>query len=134
MIPTSGAGLPGPAADAPPTKTLRLWKEGRVGGTVDGLDAMRQAVFLILQVERYENLIHSWNYGVELADLFGRPIPFVLPELERRIREALLQDSRITGVEGFGFAVQRGRVTASFTVQTALGDFPAEKEVEISRV
>ena len=72
-----------------------------IAGYVDDLEAMKQAIYLILNIERYEYLIYSWNYGIELNDLYGQPIPFVLPELKRRITEALLQDSRILGVDNF---------------------------------
>ena len=77
------------------TLGLRTGSE-RVLGRVDGLEAMKQAVYLILSVERYDYLIHSWNYGVELQDLYGMPTSYCIPEIERRIREALLQDDRWT--------------------------------------
>lgn len=32
---------------------------------------------------------------MELKDLFGKPIDYVMPEVERRITEALVQDDRI---------------------------------------
>ena len=78
-----------------------------IAGYVDDLEAMKQAIYLILNIERYEYLIYSWNYGIELNDLYGQPIPFVLPELKRRITEALIQDSRILGVDNFSFETIR---------------------------
>ena len=33
-------------------------------GKADGEDANRQAILKILNTERYENVIYSWNYGV----------------------------------------------------------------------
>lgn len=106
-------------------------EQGRFLGYVDRLEAMRQAVYLILNVERYRYIIYSWNYGVELADLFGQPIPFVLPELERRISEALLADSRILRVEEFQFEVKGQKVLCTFQVVTIYGNITAEKEVDI---
>ena len=53
--------------------------------------------------------MYSWDYGVELADLFGEPVSYVCPELERRITEALLQDGRIEGVDGFSFRLPAER-------------------------
>ena len=105
--------------------------ESIIAGFVDELEAMKQAIYLILNIERYEYLIYSWNYGIELEDLFGQPIPFVLPELKRRITEALLQDTRITGVDAFSFEVNRGKVHATFTVHTIFGDVEAERVVSI---
>lgn len=102
-----------------------------IAGYVDELEAMKQAIYLILNIERYEYLIYSWNYGIELNDLYGQPIPFVLPELERRITEALLQDTRITGVDNFSFETNKGKVHATFTVHTIFGDVEAERTVNI---
>lgn len=105
--------------------------ESTIAGFVDGLEAMKQAIYLILNIERYEYLIYSWNYGIELNDLYGQPIPFVLPELKRRITEALTQDSRILGVDNFSFETNKGKVHATFTVHTIFGDVEAEKVVTI---
>lgn len=115
-----------------PTKTFALHTdEDKIYGFTNGIEAMKQAVYLILGIERYEYLIYSWNYGVELADLFGQPIPFVLPELERRITEALLQDSRITSVEDFEFDVKRNKVFCTFKVYTIFGKIDSEKAVNV---
>lgn len=102
-----------------------------IAGYVDGLEAMKQAIYLILNIERYEYLIYSWNYGIELNDLYGQPIPFVLPELKRRITEALIQDSRILGIDNFSFEINKGKVHATFTVHTIFGDVEAERVVNL---
>ncbi len=74
-----------------PSRTFRMRHDTRsIVGTVDQIKAVEQAIFLILNVERYEWLIYSWNYGVELKQLFGKPADFCIPEIERCIREALL--------------------------------------------
>lgn len=112
------------------TLGLRTASE-RVLGRVDGLEAMRQAIYLILSVERYDYLIHSWNYGVELRDLYGMPTSYCIPEIERRIREALLQDDRISAVDGFSFEEDRGKIHATFTVTTDYGAVEAERTVDI---
>ncbi len=115
-----------------PTNTFKLnIEEEKIYGYSDNLEAMKQAIYLILNIERYEYLILSWNYGIELADLFGQPIPFVLPELERRITEALMQDSRITSVEDFEFDVKKGKVFCTFKVYTIFGEIESEKVVNV---
>ena len=73
----------------------------RFNGKTDELDAVQQAVYKILNTERYNYPIYSWDYGIELRDLFGQPIPWVYPELERRITEALTWDDRINSVTDF---------------------------------
>ena len=53
--------------EALPSKTFRLNHNSlTITGTIDQIQAVEQAVFLILNVERYQWLIYSWNYGVEL--------------------------------------------------------------------
>lgn len=115
-----------------PTYTYKLNIDGdSIIGFTDGLEAMKQAIYLILNIERYNHLIYSWNYGIEFTDLFGQPIPFVLPELKRRITEALTQDERIQSVDAFSFEVNKGKIHATFTVHTIYGDVEAEKVVSI---
>lgn len=107
-------------------------EEEHINGLADGLGAMEQAVYKILNTERYQFVIYSWNYGVELSDLFGKPIPWVFSELPRRITEALLQDDRILAVTDFDLSHKRGDVLAKFRVQTIFGDFTVERTVKIS--
>ena len=104
----------------------------RINGTCDGLEAVRQTVYKILNTERYANIIYSWDYGVELMDLYGKSPMYACPEIERRIKEALLQDDRITGVDSFEFSFPgKGVVSVTFTVHTIYGDLEEEKAVNI---
>lgn len=115
-----------------PSRTYRLDTENnRIAGTADGLEAVKQAVYLILNTERYWYPIYSWDYGAELNSLYGQPAGIVYPEIERRVTEALMQDDRITGVDGFSFKKERGVIKASFTVHSIFGDIDAGKEVAI---
>jgi phage baseplate assembly protein W len=101
----------------------------RIKGFVDGLQAMKQVIHKILNTERYDFLIYSWNYGVELTDLIGEQPSFAYPEIKRRIIEALIQDERITGVDEFTFTSTRDAVNVKFTVHTIEGDIDIEKAV-----
>ena len=83
------------------------------------------------QEECYQWLIHSWDYGVELHNLIGKDVEYCIPEIERRIREALLQDDRITAVENFEFTVNKKQVLTTFTVVSIFGEINAEMGVEI---
>ena len=111
-----------------------LIEEEKIVGNVDGLEAIQQACYKILNTERYRYVIYSWGYGVELADLFGKPIPYVYSELPRRITEALTYDDRISNVTNFQLSHNKGDVLAKFTVVTVAGTFDAEKGVTISSV
>lgn len=114
-----------------PSKTYRLdIPNKRILGKVDDLEAIKQAVYLRLNTEKEESLIYSEDYGIQLKDLFGEPNTYVLPTLQRRISEALLQDERVLGVNEFYFTEEKGSVTATFTVHTVWGDMVTEKEVD----
>lgn len=118
--------------EALPSKTFRLNHNNlTVTGTIDQIQAVEQAVFLILNVERYQWLIFSWNYGVELHNLIGKDPEYCLPEIERRVREALLQDDRITAVQNFQFKINKKQVLTTFTVVSIFGEINVEKVVEI---
>lgn len=101
-----------------------------IRGYTDELEAVKQAVYKIIMTERYQYIMYSWNYGIELMDLYGEPITYVCPELKRRISEALLWDDRIQSVDSFEFDFpQKGIVHVTFTAHTFFGDVQAEREV-----
>lgn len=115
-----------------PSRTYKLnTGNGTIAGYTDELEAVKQAVFLILNTERYEHVIYSWNYGVELAELMGKPVYEVLSEIPSRITDALLQDARIERVDGFTFEVKKGIVHTKFVAHTIFGDTEIEKEVAV---
>lgn len=103
----------------------------RLNGNIDELQSVIQAVYLILSTERYMHPIYSWDYGVELLDLIGKPMTYVMSELPRRIEEALTQDNRITGVQNFEFDKNGKKLHVSFEVITDLGNIPSDLEVEV---
>lgn len=104
--------------------------ERKLIGTLDGVEAVRQAVSFILGTERYDHAIYGWEYGVELKDLIGRDKNFVMSEIKERIKEALLQDDRIEGVDNFTIEESGRRgLLVRFRVASTEGGFEAEKEV-----
>ena len=106
--------------------------KSNVRGYADEIEAMKQAIYKILLTERYQYIMYSGDYGIETEDLFGEPVEYVCPELERRITEALEQDDRIESVGDFEFEFpKKGVVSVKFVAKTVFGDVPAEKEVEI---
>lgn len=115
-----------------PSKTFYIdFINNKIVGSVDGLEAVKQAVFLILNTERYENMVYDWDYGFETQDLIGMPVGYVYPELKRRIEEALTQDDRIESVDAFSFVKNGSTVSVNFTVTSIQGDFETEAEVSI---
>lgn len=107
------------------THRMELYEGNYILGFVDSLKAMEQAIYKILRTERYKYIIYSWIYGIELEDLFGMPVEYCVVELERRISEALLQDNRITAVNGFEFDTESERGTVlvkKFVAETVFGE------------
>ena len=96
---------------------------------ITDLEAVRQAAMLILATERYEFIIYTDQYGVELVDLFGENQQYVMSEVKRRIQEALTQDDRITGVDSFEYTKTKRTLHVKFTVRCTVGQFDAETEV-----
>jgi len=129
MLPTNNNSLlnRGIEAKNSPSKTYYMNFEKNITvGKIDGLEAIKQAVYLILHIERYDFVIYSWNYGIELKDLFGKSTAYVCAVLPSRIQSALLQDDRITKVSDFEVSANGDTVTAKFTVQSSHGTFSQE--------
>lgn len=84
-----------------PSENYKVDYKDRIYGHNDGLEAMKQTAYRILLTERYKYMIYDWNYGIELDDLFGQPMSYVIPEVTRRIKEALTQDDRIDSVDNY---------------------------------
>lgn len=104
------------------TFRVRYEEDYKLLGMCDDIEAMKQAIFKIINTERYKYLIYDWNYGIELNDLKGKPIPYVYAEIERRIKEALLADNRIKEVTDFRFSNNGGDVLCLFTANTIYGE------------
>lgn len=115
-----------------PSKTYCLdIQNNTITGYCDGIDAMKQTIYCILNTERFENLIYSFNYGIELNYLIGENTTYVVPELQRVITEALLQDERIQEVNNFNFEINKNKIIVTFNVITTLGEIPSQKVVNI---
>lgn len=99
---------------------------GRSIGYIDGLEAVKQAVYKILQTDRFMHLIYDANYGSEIAGLQGRDQGYIRSEIERRIRESLLADDRITEIENMEISITGDEALVTFTVVSAFGDFKSE--------
>lgn len=104
----------------------------RVRGTVEDLEEIKQAIYIILGTERYEHSIYPEDYGVELNDLLGQDLEWVIPEAELRIKEALLMDERIVDVTDFEFDMEKkGELLLNFLVETTKGTIEIEQEVAV---
>lgn len=99
---------------------------GKAIGITDGLEAVKQAVYKILQTDRFAHLIYDANYGSEITGLQGQSEGYVRSEIDRRIREALLQDDRISSIEDMQITISGDEAVATFTVVSDYGNFTQE--------
>lgn len=110
--------------------TYRLTKEN-VKGRVNGLEALKQAIYKVLATEQYEYPIYSFNYGIAWKELVGEERPYVRAEMKRMIQEALMQDGRIREVDGFKFAFSGDTCQCTFNVSSIYGDIEIGTEVVV---
>lgn len=103
----------------------------RIIGNIDNIDSVRQAVLLILQIERYGSPIYNWAYGVELESLIGNERGFIVSETRRRITEALLEDDRIIGIDNFSIKFEDDSALVDFEVISTAGSLDLSLEVKV---
>lgn len=112
--------------------TDRVDKDNKFLGKVDEGEALKQAILKIIHTERYEHEIYSWDYGIELQDLIGEQIPYVMSEIKRRIEDALTADERIDAVEDFTVEqIEKRTLHITFTVITTEGERLEGLEAEV---
>lgn len=133
MIPATALFEQDFAIEEQPTHTYKVNPANKkITGYTDGREAIEQAIYKILSTERYQHAMYSWNYGVELLDLYGEPVSYVCPELERRIAEALTWDKRIISVDSFEFDTsKKGEIKVNCIAHTIFGEVAIEKGVKI---
>ena len=131
MIPKSSINIElSPEESIETSRTYKL-SGYKIQGYVDGLEALKQAIYKVLNTERYEYPIYGFNYGIDLESLVGKDRTYVQIELRRRISECLLQDERITGVDNFKFEFNGDQLKCTFDVHSIFGNLTISREVSI---
>ena len=96
----------------------------------DGLEAVRQAVEIALDVERFRWTIYSANFGSELDELVGQDEALITAEIPRLVEGALSQDDRVIQVEDYVFTrTGPDSMHVSFTVRTVYGNLIEEMQI-----
>lgn len=101
-----------------------------ISGKIDGVEALKQTIHHILVTERYAFPIHSDNYGVELEKYLGSDMPTIEADIEETLKDALMQDNRITNV--YVSSVESNGLDScivNFTVDSIYGTFEEELNV-----
>lgn len=101
-------------------------------GTAEGADVIKQAVEIILSVQRFKWQIYSGNFGMDYRDLIGGDPGVVASNLLRRLQDAFSVDDRILSVDNFAYLVEGDSLTASFTVRTVYGELSENAEVALA--
>lgn len=102
----------------------------QIRGFADGLMAMKQAVEIILQVERYKFQVYTSNVGVEFDGLIGINSDYIVSELKRRIDDAFVPDRRIKATKDYTFdKTESDTLAVSFVVETVYGNFTTEVDL-----
>lgn len=114
-----------------PSRTWRIIGD-RINNETDGLEAVQQAVEIILNVERFRWQIYQPWSGMQWRGLIGQDPGYVTAELQRRLKEALSMDDRVKGISDFQYTIDGSELTCSFTANTVYGDVVAGMEVEIT--
>lgn len=100
-----------------------------ISGEVDGLEALKQSIYLMLSVEADQYIIYPYTYGIQTLDLIGKPSYYVMAVIPDRITEALLRDDRITDVSDFEFDINGNKLTVKFVVHSIYGEVNEETVV-----
>lgn len=104
------------------TRTFRLDPAtNTITGFVDGKEAVKQAVYMMLNTERFVHAIFSWNYGIEKRKLIGKPTATLNAYIAKAITETLMQDTRILSVGNFAFTTSGNTIAVTFDVGTSEG-------------
>lgn len=133
ILPTDPFALNGEiSVSGQPGRTWYIDKmSGRINGEVDGYDAVRQAVEIILRTDRFRWQIYSPSSGVDYRNLIGQDAGYVAIELRRQIQDALSMDSRVLGVEDYTFSIEGDVLDVSFVVRTVFGIIQESLEVPV---
>lgn len=133
ILPTSSIDLTGGVEfQSQPSLSWYINKKtNRIEGTVDGQAAVRQAVEIILNVERFRWQIYRPYSGMEWDGLIGQDPGYVGAELQRRVIDALTVDDRVTGISDYDYTVDGSSLSAAFTVNTVYGSIAESVEVPL---
>lgn len=112
--------------DVETTRTYKITRN-KIQGITDEIEALKQAIYKVLNTEKYEHPVYGFSYGIELESLIGKDSTYAQIELKRRIQECLLQDNRIESVDNFKFEAKGDEMICTFDVHSIYG------EVEINK-
>lgn len=108
------------------SRTFRLdHAKGRViSDPIDGEEAIAQAIWINLGIEKGVWQIHTPEYGVEFAKLYGRNKDVARAEIESIVKRALSWDERIYSTSNYEISTLNDEsLSVDFDVSSSAGTF-----------
>jgi hypothetical protein len=108
------------------------FKTGQLtGNTVEGLEAIKVWIWLVLQTPRYRYYVYSWDYGNEFEDLIGQGYTeeYIEAEAQRMTEDCLLVNENIQSISDFSISMENDTLTVTFTVNTMYGDIEINQPI-----
>lgn len=109
----------------PPKEYGIDFKTGQLTGEiVEGKEAIKVWIWLVLQTPRYRYYVYSWDYGNEFEDLIGQGYSeeYTEAEAQRMTEDCLLVNENIQSITEFSASMVSDTLTISFTANTIYGD------------
>ena len=103
------------------------------GRVVEGAEALKVWAFLALHTPANRFYIYPPEYGHEMEELVGKPYSreYIISEMEGMITDCLTQNPHITGISDFETSFSGSTVTATFTMETDVGDVEGEVVLDV---
>lgn len=124
-----------PLEEEPVYRTYRMdFKNKRIIGMVDGIDAAAQAIFKALQTRRFAYLIYDDQYGCDIFNKIGNlnlTQSYLEADLPSMIEDTFLNEEMVRGINDLEFDIISGdSVAIQLAVSTIYGDATIEGVIE----
>ena len=115
----------------PPREYSIDFKTGQLTGEiVEGKEAIKVWIWLVLQTPRYRYYIYTWDYGNEFEDFIGKGYTeeYIEAEAQRMTEDCLLVNENIQSITEFSVSMEGDTLTVSFTANTIYGEIEFKDE------
>lgn len=124
-----------PLEEEPVYRTYRMdFKNKRIIGMVDGVEAAAQAIFKALQTRRFAYLIYDDQYGCDVFNKIGNlnlTQSYLEADLPSMIEDTFLNEEMVRGINDLEFDIISGdSVAIQLAVSTIYGDATIEGVIE----
>lgn len=124
-----------PLEEEPVYRTYRMdFKNKRIIGMVDGVEAAAQAIFKALQTRRFAYLIYDDQYGCDVFNKIGNlnlTQSYLEADLPSMIEDTFLNEEMVRGINDLEFNIISGdSVAMQLAVSTIYGDATIEGVIE----